>query len=590
MKTAIAVILDDVSDIVRLGETVTSESLQLRQLANVVPAILWEMTWEDRTIRSLTSAMLEVLAYRDTSLLGRPGCWMELIVPEDRAIFEECCVALEYQTQLTCDYRMLRVDGSIVWVRSALTRLKSPQGPIRIGAVTTDVTYCRYLDRTRLASMQQFATGIAQVANNALTVIGANIDLFRSNSQSSRAVAPGGHDYLDEAMQGVRNASQVIDELLSFAGLQTQQATVVNVSEVIQSEVSTIRTIIGPGISLETSLSSSLYGCCIDPDRFLLALYQVIENARQAMLLGGILRLRTANVDQSSVAQVAADLQHDWVEVVISDTGPGMSDVVRRRAVEPFFTTHKREGHYGLGLSLVHGFMSQSGGYMLIEPGKSIGTSVVLRFPRYLESSLSIGTTPVASERPAILVVDNDLPVVRSISRCIEQLGYQTHSAMTVDEAFELAAEHAVDLLITEFRLDGPMNGLDLARKLRTELPKVGVILTSSRGAIDPNVAGPLNSYEVIHKPFTSSDLIGAIENCMKRLGKTNEANGVLSSREREVLQYVAQGKTQGKVGDLLGISERTVEQHIRAARRKLNAVNSVQAVVEAIQRGEINS
>lgn len=578
-----AIVFDDVSDMLRLSDGIERDVSQQQHLADAVSAVLWEMDWASRTLLSVSQAAIELLGQRDIALLGRPQAWQECIFEEDRPRFAACCESLDRAPFADCEYRMRRADGQEIWVRSRISRVAGNQASGTIAAVSLDITAARQAERLRLASLEQFASGVAQVVSNSLAVISANIELHGAKGEC-REPAP----HLQEALLATKKAANVVGQLRSFARGQYLRPRVMAINDALRDSVEMLRTIVGPAIQLRTDLSPSVWNCHVDGERLLTAVGHLCENANLALPAGGEVRIATCNLGPDDSSHDDPAFQREWVQLSVTDNGVGMTEEIRRKAVEPFFTTGGPHERFGLGLSAVHGFAAQSGGHMLLASQPGVGTTVFLRLPRWKE------TLPVDGERSptpgnsTVLVVDGDEAVLETTSSLAGQLGYSTLTARDAQEALPIIARETIDVLVVERLLGGAMGGVELARHLRTTLPQLGVVVMSSQGIMSGPGRGLPDDWPVIEKPFTLDELDRAVRQAMKRPSSSTGERTPLSLREREVLRLIATGKSQADAAAILQISERTVEQHVRNARRKLNVANTIQAVVEALARGDI--
>lgn len=584
---SIAVVFDDVSDLVRLSDGIEQDARQYQRLTAVVSAVLWEMDWQTETIVAISHPSVDLLGYRDVAFLGRPQAWCECIVPEDRERFRASCLALRRHPQAVCEYRMRRADEREIWVRSHLTRLV--EEPLSIAAVTIDVTSQRESERLRQAALEHVTGSVAHVINNALTVISGNIELSAASHSGRYNDPPDSH--LHEALLATRRTASVVGKLQAFAGTQLLRPRPLVLNDLLEQSLPSLRVAAGPTVVLHPEFEPQLWQCRVDAGLLVTALSQLCDNARQAMPGGGSLWIRTRN---QAVAGAPTDRdlpegsERHFVEVEVADEGVGMPDSVRQRATEPFFTTTPLGDHLGLGLSMVHGFMTQSGGELRLKSVQGTGTSVTLRFPRLVPECIPLPPPPAVDRITHVLIVDGDPAVRQSTEQLVQQLGYHTTTASGAQDALSAAARSPVHVLLTEHLLADGSDGVTLARQLTALNPQLKVILALGGGLLDFATEDLPASWRTLEKPFGKM-LLSQVLEFASADPPTARGERVLSPRESEVLRLIATGNSQAEVASLLGISERTVEQHVRNARHKLKAANTVQAVAEAIVRREIS-
>jgi CheY-like chemotaxis protein len=255
----------------------------------------------------------------------------------------------------------------------------------------------------------------------------------------------------------------------------------------------------------------------VDPTQTELVLLNLAINARDAMPEGGRLTIRTANVGRGDAP---ADLAPgDYVLISVSDTGEGMPEEVLRRAVEPFFTTKEPGKGSGLGLSMVHGVATQSGGALHIDSRPDRGTTVNVYLPRARRvSAASLEREPLsaaAHERATIMVVDDD-PDVREVAvSSLESLGYHMLAAESGLAALDLLARSGpVDLLIVDMAMPG-MNGVELIRRARERRGDLRAMLVT--GYADIAAFAPAEGDLILQKPYRLERLAENVADALRR-------------------------------------------------------------------------
>ena len=211
-----------------------------------------------------------------------------------------------------------------------------------------------------------------------------------SRCAASARATTGCSRSLTSARQASERAASLVQRLLAFSRQHPLEVKAVDVNRLVQDMSELLRRTIGETITVETVLAGGLWKTAVDPNQLENAVLNLAVNARDAMKDGGRLTIETANtyLDEAYVAANGPDLSPgQYVLLAVSDTGTGMSKEVIERAFEPFFTTKPTGAGTGLGLSMVYGFVKQSGGHIKIysEPGE--GTSIKLYLPRLTDES-----------------------------------------------------------------------------------------------------------------------------------------------------------------------------------------------------------
>ena len=382
-------------------------------------------------------------------------------------------------------------------------------------------------ERTELALQQaqkmeavgRLTGGIAHDFNNLLTAILGNVDL------ALRRVGDGDERLkrsLNAARQASERAASLVQRLLAFSRQHPLEVRAVDVNRLVQGMSELLRRTIGETITVEAVLAGGLWKTAIDPNQLENALLNLAVNARDAMPSGGRLTVETANtyLDDAYVAANATDVPSgQYVLIAISDSGTGMSKDIIERAFEPFFTTKPTGSGTGLGLSMVYGFVKQSGGHIKIYSEAGEGTSVKLYLPRLMdENQVEPWVPPDAISEPAsspndrpdqILLVEDDEEVNRFSSEVLREEGYHVISTHEGAAGLRLLdANPDIKLLFTDVVLPGGMNGRQLADEALRRRPSLKVLFTTgyTRNAIIHH--GRLDAdVDLLTKPFTSDAL-----------------------------------------------------------------------------------
>jgi CheY-like chemotaxis protein len=278
--------------------------------------------------------------------------------------------------------------------------------------------------------------------------------------------------------------AELVKQLLAFARKQPLQPRNVNINERVMETAKLLRPTLGEQIEIETILGDELPTAHIDPSQLANAVINMAINARDAMPNGGKLLLETRNVVlDEAYGHSNPDTQPGaYVMLAITDTGTGMPKAVQERAFEPFFTTKEVGKGSGLGLSMVYGFVKQSGGHIKIYSEEGHGTSIKLYLPpaRGAAAAATATTVPASGGDEIILVVEDDAFVRTFVDTQLKSLGYKTLVAANGREALGLVDRgEPFDLLFTDVIMPGGMSGRELAEAVRKLRPGIRVLYTS---------------------------------------------------------------------------------------------------------------
>ena len=360
----------------------------------------------------------------------------------------------------------------------------------------------------KMEAVGQLTGGLAHDFNNLLTGITGSLELLQTRLSQGRVAELG--RYVVAARGAASRAAALTHRLLAFSRRQTLDPRPTDANRLIAGLEELVRRTVGPAISLEVVAAGGLWPVLVDPPQLENALLNLAINARDAMPGGGRLCIETANRWLDERAARERDLQPgQYVSVCVSDTGVGMTPDVAARAFDPFFTTKPIGEGTGLGLSMIYGFVRQSGGQARIysEPGH--GTNVCLYLPRHFgeaveEAAPAEAAPPRAGAGETVLVIDDEPTVRMLVAEVLDDLGYTAIEAADGPAGLRvLQSDARIDLLITDVGLPGGLNGRQVADAARVARPGLKVLFMTgfaenavlNHGHLDPGM-------HVLTKPF----------------------------------------------------------------------------------------
>jgi CheY-like chemotaxis protein len=305
--------------------------------------------------------------------------------------------------------------------------------------------------------------------------------------------------------------AKLTDQLLSFSRRQRLEPRALDLNESVIGMRDLLQSTMGGSIHIETKHHRGLWAALVDPTQLELAVLNLAINARDAMQVGGTLKVETMNATLGPPRALEDPPAGDFVTVTVSDTGTGMTDDIRAKVFEPFFTTKEVGKGSGLGLSQVLGFAKQSGGGVCIESRLGAGTSVHLYLPRAEARHAAHAAAPARiAAAPArrgltVLLIDDD-NAVREVTRAIlDDLGYRVLEAGSGGAALDvIEREPQIDLMIADFAMPG-MNGAELARLAQAKRPNLPVLFVT--GFADRTALAGVSEERIVSKPFVDDEL-----------------------------------------------------------------------------------
>ncbi len=352
------------------------------------------------------------------------------------------------------------------------------------------------LQAQKLEAIGKLTGGIAHDFNNMLQVIGGNLQLLRRSLGNDESALRR----LDSAVGGVEKGARLASQLLAFASRQPQRPQPVQLAQTVTQMRELLEGALGAGVRVELDADEALWPVSVDIGNLQSAIIHLATNARDAMNGSGRLLVRLRN--RKLQAQPATG---DFVQLSVIDEGGGMEPEVSQRAFEPFFTTKQAGSASGLGLSMVYGFVKQSGGFVTLDSEAGSGTAVHLYLPRSLDADVDVDATasvPAATEVDSVLKVlfVEDDPTLRMLTgEVIAELGHQVVLSESAEDALEQLAAQPFDVLLTDVGLAG-MSGIELVRQAQQRHPGLALVIASGY-AVDAREEG-IDSLRVMLKPY----------------------------------------------------------------------------------------
>jgi PAS domain S-box-containing protein len=419
----------------------------------------------------------------------------------------------------------VRKDGTRFWANVIIDAVRNERGElIGFAKVTRDITEKKRaeeaLERANAALFQaqkmeaigQLTGGIAHDFNNLLAVMSSSLDVL-----STRPQDPSNVKMLESMRRAVDRGATLTQQLLSFARQQPLQAEKCNLNKLIGAFEAVLRRAGNSSIAIDFNLAPVLKAVLVDAARFEAALLNLVVNARDAMPNGGQLTIATANVNLGD-QQISSLATGAYVKVAVTDTGTGMLPEVAARAFEPFFTTKEIGKGTGLGLSQVYGFITQSGGDVVLESEVGTGTTVAIYLPAISDAAddtdqqSDTGThtdNDNDDDTDTVLIVEDESDVMDVAAELFRSIGYEVLTAGNGHDAIDILKRRSdIDILFTDVMMPNGMSGLELANFTREHCPGVKIILAS--GYPLPALKaqhGNLEDFSFMSKPYRLSEL-----------------------------------------------------------------------------------
>ena len=468
----------------------------------------------------VSPSVTAILGYQPSDMVGRSA--IEFIHPDDlEHTRKEMRAGRRGQSKRNFETRYINKEGKAVALNWTGTWSEPVQRHFFIGRDLTEkqAAEAQLRHAQRMDAVGQLTGGVAHDFNNILTVITGTIGILQeavADQPQLAAVAK----LIDDAAERGANLTK---HLLAFARKQPLQPLEIDVNALVLESAKLLHPTLGENIEITPLLAEDAWTALVDPNLLTTALLNLAINARDAMPNGGKLAFETSNVflDENYANMHSELTAGNYVMIAVSDTGSGIPPAVLERVFEPFFTTKEVGRGTGLGLSMVFGFVKQSGGHVKIYSEEGHGTSVKIYLPRATGLQQTAAEALVSADieggNETVLVVEDDALVRRYVMTQIESLGYITLEAANASDALRFIDEvRAIDLLFTDVIMPGTMNGRQLVDEALKRRPGLKILFTSGytenaivhHGRLDSGVL-------LLAKPYRKSELARMIRHAL---------------------------------------------------------------------------
>ena len=521
-------IIRDISQREKATEELRESRAMLRLVMNTIPQYVF---WKDRN--SVYLGCNDIFAQA-----AGVGTSEEIIGRTDHDLpwtREQADFFLEVDTRVmesdTPEFHLIepqqQVDGKQAWLDTNKVPLHDASGEV-IGILGTyeDISsrvvaeeekermQAQLLQAQKMEAVGTLAGGVAHDFNNLLTAIQGYVDLAMVKSGESDP----SYWYLKQVKQASLRAADLTHQLLLFSRKQPMSLTVLSLNTVVRDLLKMLERLIGEDIKMETELEGDLWAVRADSGSLGQVIMNLAVNSRDAMPDGGRLSFRTENIAMSSddCRGVSGSRPGNYVRLVVSDTGVGISDQMLEHIFEPFFSTKGSESGTGLGLAVAFGIVQQHEGWITVESEVGRGTGFSVYIPATTEKPKvakddSVPLESLSGTGQRVLLVEDETDIRDLITEALGTSGYQVFAAASADEAMALyeREERKFDLVFSDVVLTD-RSGLQLVEELKALDPSLKVILCS--GYTDEKSQWPVirnKGYAFLKKPFS---LVGMLQ------------------------------------------------------------------------------
>ncbi len=520
----------DITGLKRAQAELLTREAHLRSILDTVPEAMIIID-EAGIITSFSAAAAQLFGYQADEVIGRN---VRMLMPEPYRSEHDAYIERYLSTGEARIIGYGRVvsgctkDGAIFPLELAVGEARANGQRIFTGFIRDLTSRQKMEDELRQAqkmeAIGQLTGGLAHDFNNLLTVIAGNLEMLEPRLSDA-----GQRELLKEAQDAAQDGAKLTGQLLAFGRRQPLNPKPADIGRLVSNFSDLLRRTLGESIELRIVVSGAGHMAVVDAPQLQNAILNLAINARDAMPRGGRLTIEISRARlDADYAQMYPEIRTGlYVLLAVTDTGAGMSEEVRQRAFDPFFTTKPTGVGTGLGLSMVYGFVKQSGGNIQLYSELGRGTSVRIYLPlaesvqKDQESAMATNAQAMPRGSETILVVEDDARVRRVTTARLRSLGYQVIEADNGTAALAtLNAHPEVAMIFTDVVMPG-MNGDDLAETALAARPDLKVLFTS--GYAEPAVARQgLGAGAWLKKPYTAAELAEKIREILqtRRSGK----------------------------------------------------------------------
>src|SRR6478736_858892 len=503
----------------RVMEALQAAAVEMQAIVRTAKDGIITFARDSLAVLSVNPSAELIFGSPSQALLGQ-SFW-SLVEPRGREISLDD-ILRESHRGATSELRGKRPDQTFP-VEVILTQAEVHDGWIYVGTFR-DVSANKELEdqlrqAQKMEGIGQLAGGIAHDFNNLLTVISGFTEVSRLRTEPGTPL----HDSLGQILQAGDRAAALTRQLLAFSRRKPSKKELLDVPEVVASMHQMLRRLIGSDIELVTISGHDTALVMADRTELEQVIMNLAVNARDAMPNGGKVIIEATVMDLS--AEEAAKLPPAepgaYVQITVSDTGTGMGAETKRRIFEPFFTTKDVDKGTGLGLAVVYGIVTHSGGHMQVDSEPDLGTRFTVRLPKAIESlpppQAKVEEAYSVGGDETILLVEDEVRLCKLVEQVLSEHGYQVLVAHNGSEAVDLAGKFKgrIDLLLSDVVMP-QMRGSELARQLLVDRPALKVLFMS--GYVDEAQKGELLVRgDFIQKPFVTAHLSRRVRELLDR-------------------------------------------------------------------------
>ncbi|MEW6067253.1 MAG: ATP-binding protein [Nitrospirota bacterium] len=470
---------------------------------------------------------LSVTGYTPEDYESEPQLLYSIIHRDDMAMVENSIKEIFLGHEVpTLEHRLIKRDGSIIWVRNSMIPFFNDQGQlIRYDGLIEDITErkkleAQLLQAQKMEAMGTLAGGIAHDFNNILTAIISYGNILLMKMKRDEPL----RNYIERILNSSEKATSLVQSLLAFSRKQITILKPLDVNAVIKNIESLLSRIIGEDITLRISLAVGDLTAMADSSQMEQILMNLATNARDAMPEGGIFEIGTEVVEINREFTIAHGFGSPgkYALISVSDTGTGIDEKTKEKIFDPFFTTKEVGKGTGLGLAIVYGIIKQHNGYINCYSEQGRGTTFKIYLPLIkskMEKKEDASVSFFKGGEETILVAEDDVEVRNTVTELLKEYGYKVIEAVDGKDAIDKFNDNRdkIQMLLLDVIMP-KKNGKEVYEAIKKIKPDIKVIFMSGYVADIIHKKGIIeDGLDFILKPFSPSTVLTKVREVLDR-------------------------------------------------------------------------
>jgi PAS domain S-box-containing protein len=528
-ETFCTAIVRDITERKKTGDALKESERRYRHLIESVTDYIYTVRVEDGRVVATShgSGCVAITGYKAEELETNPHLWIQMVFEEDRnAVLEQAQNALSGKAVPPLEHRIIHKDGKLRWVKNTVVLHFNEQGLlVSYDGLIKDITEIKKLGEQlrhvqKMEAIGQLAGGIAHDFNNILNAILGFGNLIKDKMKKDDPNMP----YLEEIIDAGERATHLTKSLLTFSRRQVPDIKLADVNDIVSSIGKMLSRIIGEDIKLRTTLSEKELMVMADHGQIVQVLMNLATNARDAMPDGGVMTIRTEQIelDGEFIKAHGYGNPGEYALITVTDTGKGMSEAIRERIFEPFYTTKEMGKGTGLGLAIVYGIVKQHNGYINVYSEPGMGTTFKIYLPMVMreaeEKEREVLPAPKGGSEK-ILVAEDDPAMRRLMKDVLGRFGYTVIIAEDGEDAINKFTEHKEKIALVILDMIMPKkSGREAYESIKGMRPDIKTVFLS--GYTDDIIlkkSMPDGDVVLLLKPVSPNELLRKVREVLDR-------------------------------------------------------------------------